>query len=96
MIQRFADWLVYDIFGLDASTALGKAINFFFYDTIKILILLFFISVIMGIINAYFPIERLRNYLTSRKLYCSIFLPPYLALLPRFVPVLPYRCLSDS
>ena len=36
MIQRFADWLVYDIFGLDASTALGKAINFFFYDTIKI------------------------------------------------------------
>ena len=25
MIQRFADWLVYDIFGLDASTALGKA-----------------------------------------------------------------------
>ena len=69
MIQRFADWLVYDIFGLDASTALGAAINFFFYDTIKILILLFFISVIMGIINAYFPIERLRNYLTSRKLY---------------------------
>lgn len=69
MIQRFADWLVYNIFGLDASTALGEAINFFFYDTIKILILLFFISVIMGIINAYFPIERLRNYLTSRKLY---------------------------
>lgn len=97
MIQRFADWLVYDIFGLDASTALGKAINFFFYDTIKILILLFFISVIMGIINAYFPIERLRNYLTSRKLYgLQYFLPPYLALLPRFVPVLPYRCLSDS
>ena len=23
----------------------------------------------MGVINAYFPIERLRNYLTSRKLY---------------------------
>ncbi len=27
MIQRFADWLVYDIFGLDASTALGEAIT---------------------------------------------------------------------
>ena len=27
MIQKFADWLVYDIFGLDASTALGEAIN---------------------------------------------------------------------
>lgn len=69
MIQKFADWLVYGVFGFNAGTSLGAAINFFFYDTIKILILLFFISVIMGIINAYFPIERLRNYLTSRKLY---------------------------
>lgn len=85
MIQRFADWLVYDIFGLDASTALGKAINFFFYDTIKILILLFFISVIMGIINAYFPIERLRNYLTSRKLYG---LQYFCRLIWRYYPVL--------
>lgn len=69
MIQKFADWLVYGIFGLNAGTPLGSAVNFFFYDTVKIMILLFFISVIMGIINAYFPIERLRNYLTSRKLY---------------------------
>ena len=69
MIQNFADWLVYGIFGLSAETPIGIALNFFFYDTIKILILLFFISVIMGIINAYFPIERLRNYLTSHKLY---------------------------
>ena len=69
MIQKFADWLVYSVFGLSAETPLGTAINFFFYDTIKILILLFFISVLMGIINAYFPIERLRNYLTSRRLY---------------------------
>lgn len=69
MIQKFADMLVYDLLGLDAKTALGTAINFFFYDTTKILILLFFISVIMGIVNAYFPVDRLRNYLTSRKLY---------------------------
>lgn len=69
MIQKFADWFVYGIFGLDASTRLGESIDFFFYDSIKITILLFFISVIMGIINAYFPIDKLRNYLTTRKLY---------------------------
>lgn len=69
MIQTFVDWLVYVAFGLRAESHLGMAVNFFFYDTIKILILLFFISVIMGVINAYFPIERLRNYLTTRKLY---------------------------
>ncbi len=69
MIQQFADWLVYGIMGLDSASPLGTAVNFFFYDTIKILILLFFISVLMGTINAYFPIERLRNYLQTHKMY---------------------------
>ena len=69
MIQSFADWLVYSIIGLDSTTALGGAVNFFVYDSIKILILLFLISSIMGIVNAYFPIERLRNYLVSHRLY---------------------------
>lgn len=69
MIQKFADWLVYGIFGLDSLSKTGIAVNFFIYDTIKILILLFFISIVMGIINAYFPIERLRNYLMTHKMY---------------------------
>lgn len=69
MIQQFADWLVYDIFGIEAASHLGAAVNFFFYDTIKILLLLFLISSIMGVINAYFPIEKLRNYLTTHKMY---------------------------
>ena len=69
MIQEFANWLVYGVFGLDAATHLGTAVNFFFYDTIKILILLFLISVLMGVINAYFPIDRVRNYLASHKLF---------------------------
>lgn len=69
MIQQFADWLVFSIMGLDDTTALGGAVNFFVYDSVKILILLFLISSIMGIVNAYFPIERLRNYLVSHRLY---------------------------
>lgn len=69
MIQRFVDWLVYGIFGLDAATPLGMSVNFFFYDSIKIVVLLFSISFLMGVINAYFPIERLRQYLASHKLY---------------------------
>lgn len=69
MIQSFADWLVYTIFGLSPESHWGSAVNFFFYDSIKITVLLFFISVIMGIINAYFPIDRLRQFLTSRRFY---------------------------
>lgn len=69
MIQQFADWLVYGVMGLDASSHLGVAVNFFFYDSIKIIILLFLISMLMGVVNAYFPIERLRNYLVTHRLY---------------------------
>lgn len=69
MIQNFADWLVYTVFGLSASSRLGSAVNFFLYDSIKILLLLFLISMIMGVVNAYFPIDRLRNYLTTHKLF---------------------------
>ena len=95
MIQDFADWLVYGLFGLSDDTPLGVAVNFFFYDTIKILILLFFISVLMGIINAYFPIERLRNYLVTHKMYgLQYVLAPFSEPLPRSAPVRPFPCLS--
>lgn len=69
MIQTFADWLVYGVFGMSPESHWGNAVNFFFYDTIKISILLFCISVIMGIINAYFPVDRLRRFLSSRNFY---------------------------
>ena len=69
MIQRFADWFVYQVLGMDSATPWGGAVNFFIYDSVKILLLLFLISSLMGIVNAYFPVERLRNYLVSHRLY---------------------------
>ena len=69
MLQRFADWLVFGVFGLDNASKWGDALNFFIYGSIKILILLFVISAIMGIINAYLPVSKLKNYLQTHKLY---------------------------
>ena len=68
MIQDFADWLVYKVLEF-APTQLGEAVNFFVYDTVKIFFLLYAISFIMGVVNAYFPVERIRVFLTTRKLY---------------------------
>lgn len=67
--QNFADWLIFSVFGLGTESPLGTALNFFVYDTLKILILLFLIVFFMGIINAYFPIEKLKDYLHRKKLY---------------------------
>jgi hypothetical protein len=35
MIQKFADWLVYNIFGMDAASHLGSAVNFSFMIPLK-------------------------------------------------------------
>lgn len=68
-LQHFADWLIYTTFNIGADTHLGIALNFFVYDTLKILILLFLIIFLMGIVNTYFPIEKLKEYLNRKKLY---------------------------
>ncbi|MBL7977284.1 MAG: permease [Bacteroidetes Order II. Incertae sedis bacterium] len=68
-IQHFADWLIYSVFGLGTETRLGTSLNFFVYDSLKILILLFLIVFLMGIVNAYLPIEKLKNFLNRKKLY---------------------------
>ncbi|WP_141210535.1 hypothetical protein [Prevotella sp. P2-180] len=38
-------------------------------DKNKVLIEVKHFSIIMGIVNAYLPVEKLRNFLTSRKLF---------------------------
>lgn len=68
-IQDFADWLIYSLFAIAENSQLGVALNFFVYDTVKILILLFLIVFLMGIVNAYFPVERLRDFLLRKKLF---------------------------
>lgn len=68
-IQEIANWLIFRVFEIQPESHLGEALNFFVFDTIKILLLLFVITFIMGIINAYFPVERLRSFLSRNKLY---------------------------
>jgi uncharacterized protein len=68
-LQWFADWLIHSVFGIPATTHLGGALNFFVFDTLKIFILLFFITIIMGIVNAYFPVDKVRNFLSRKRMY---------------------------
>jgi uncharacterized membrane protein YraQ (UPF0718 family) len=67
--QYLADWVVYDVLNLTKENHLAEALNFFIYDTTKILILLFVVIFFMGIVNSYFPIEKVKNYLSRHKLY---------------------------
>lgn len=68
-LQHSVDWLIYNVFSLTHGSKVADALNFFVFDTIKIFILLGVITLIMGIINSYFPIEKVRDFLTKRKWY---------------------------
>lgn len=68
-LQKISDWLIYNVLNIDDASRLGHALNFFVYDTLKILILLFSIIFLMGIVNAYFPVDRLKNYLNKHQLF---------------------------
>ncbi len=69
MFQSFADWLVYELLKIPQEMPLGRALNFFIYDTLKILFLLFIITLAMGFVNRWIPTARIRAFLTSRNWY---------------------------
>jgi uncharacterized membrane protein YraQ (UPF0718 family) len=72
--QHFTDWLVYNVFQIASTSHWAEALNFFIYDSIKIIILLFVIIFLMGIVNSYFPVEKVRNFLSRKKLYGTEYL----------------------
>ena len=73
-LQNFADWFVFELLNIEKSNHLAEALNFFIYDSIKILLLLFVVIFLMGIINSYFPVEKVRNFLSRNKFYGLEFL----------------------
>lgn len=69
MIHDFASWLVFRVMGLSTESHWGQAAQFFVYDTIKITILLLAMTLIMGVVNSYMPVEKVRAWLASRRWY---------------------------
>lgn len=72
--EKFVDWLIYVLVGLDKTTHLAQAIHFFIYDTVKIFILLISIIYLVTLLRSFFPVEKIRDYLQGKhKLLGHIF-----------------------
>jgi uncharacterized membrane protein YraQ (UPF0718 family) len=65
-LQQFSEWLVYGALGLDEGSKLGTSLDFFVYDSIKILLLLFAMIFIMGIFRTYISQDRVRKALSGK------------------------------
>ncbi|HZJ40664.1 MAG TPA: permease [Candidatus Saccharimonadales bacterium] len=68
-LQLLVNWLVYDIFNLSNTSHLGVSLNFFLFDSLKILFLLLLINYLMAAIRHYLPIKKLRTFLAAHKFY---------------------------
>jgi uncharacterized membrane protein YraQ (UPF0718 family) len=68
-IQALTNWLTYNVFNLKPDSSFGSSVNFFIYDSLKIIILLLIINYLMAIVRYYLPVEKIRNFLASRKWY---------------------------
>lgn len=66
-IQALADWLTYGVFSLDKGSKLAGSVDFFIFDTIKILILLATIIFVVSLIRSYFPPEKTKKYLSNHR-----------------------------
>lgn len=64
--EYLVDVLVYDILELDKASALGSALHFFIYDTVKIYILLVCIIFAVSFLRTYFNTEKVRVYLQGK------------------------------
>ncbi len=61
-LNRFIGSLL-DACGLDATGKIGGSVQFFLYDTIKIMVLLGVLILLISYIQSYFPPERTKNIL---------------------------------
>lgn len=82
MLLKFADWLVYDIFGMSSETKLGGAVNFFVYDSVKILFLLFTLIFVIGVIRTFIPQNKIKQWMGQRGISGNIFSALFGAITP--------------
>ncbi|WP_446425495.1 permease [Mailhella sp.] len=62
----FSRWLTYSLFGFEQGSGIGNAVQFFLYDTPKILLLLVFMIYVIGWLRAGLNTDRVREYLKGK------------------------------
>ena len=63
----FSQWIAYTVFGLTQGSQMGDALEFFVYDTAKILLLLVAMVYAIAWIRISLNVERVRDFLTGKK-----------------------------
>jgi len=66
-LQPLSQFLTYTVIGLEHGGHLGEFLEFFFYDTPKVMMLLTLIVFLVGIIRSFFTPQRTRKILAGKR-----------------------------
>lgn len=67
MLQLIADRLTYSLLKLDPASKIGAAINFFIYDSLKIILLLFVMISVIGYLRSFISQQKIKAWITQKK-----------------------------
>ena len=82
MLQQIVNWLVYSVLSLNPESRWGEAINFFIYDSVKILLLLFFMISIVGLLRSYISEHKIKRWIIGKKIFGNLFASLFGAITP--------------
>ncbi|MCK5083741.1 MAG: permease, partial [Candidatus Omnitrophica bacterium] len=82
MLLKFANWVTHQILGLSPESKISGAVNFFVYDSVKILMLLFTLIFVIGVIRTFLPQRTIRKWMNQRGVVGNFFAALFGAVTP--------------
>ncbi|MFC1468066.1 permease [Verrucomicrobiota bacterium] len=67
MLLKMVDWLTYELMGMNPDSHLAQALNFFIYDSVKILLLLFVLIFVIGVLRTFLPQEKVKEWMGHKR-----------------------------
>lgn len=67
MLDQLINWILYSLLSLDSSLKWVESLNFFIYDSIKILLLLFTMISVIGFLRTYLSQAKIKKWITTKK-----------------------------
>ncbi len=83
-LASLATWITYSVIGLEKGSHLGSAVEFFIYDSPKVLLLLTLVVFVVGIIRSFFTPERTRRILSGKREFTGNVLAALLGIVTPF------------
>ena len=84
LLPTLSSWLTYSLFSIKESSHLGSSVEFFLYDTPKVMMLLFFVVFGVGIIRSFFTPEKTRAFLSGKSEFAGNILAALLGVITPF------------